>query len=117
MSPDGAAVYDRDRAIEQLAGDESLFRAIAAAFADECESYCGALQEATASGDVAVLRREAHSAKSMLASFACDGGRSLAQRLELLAASGSVVGAAELTAELVAAMRSLAAALEKEAAG
>jgi len=107
-------VYDRSLAIQQLNGDETLFVEIAAVFRAECEGYCTALASALASGDASELRREAHTVKSMLASFACEVGRDRALRLEQLAAEGSFDGAAGLTAELVSAMRSLAEALETE---
>ena len=105
-------VYDRSLAISQLAGDETLFSAIAAVFVAECEGYCAALEAALASANSVDLRREAHTAKSMLASFSCESGRVLAQRLENLAASGSLDGASEMTAAVIAVMRRLASALE-----
>ena len=108
-------VYDRSLAIDQLAGDEPLFSAIAAVFVAECDSYCAALEAALASGNLVDLRREAHSAKSTLASFGCESGRTLAQRLENLAASGLLDGVPKMTAELVAVMRRLASALETDA--
>jgi HPt (histidine-containing phosphotransfer) domain-containing protein len=112
MVPLDDPVYDRSRAISQLAGDEALFSAIAAVFVAECDSYCASLEAALASGKPVELRREAHSVKSTLASFSCESGRVLAQRLENLASSGSFDGASEMTAEVVAVMRRLATALE-----
>jgi hypothetical protein len=47
----------------------------------------------------------------VLASFACEGGRELAWRLEEQAASGSLDGAPERVAELVAVVRQLMAEL------
>ena len=44
-------VYDRSLAISQLAGDETLFSAIAAVFVAECEGYCAALEAALAKGE------------------------------------------------------------------
>lgn len=111
------SLYDRTMAINQLAGDEALFAAIAGVFVAECGGYCAALEAALASGNLADLRREAHTVKSMLASFACEGGRELAQQLENLAASGILDGAREMTAELVLVMKRLAGALEQEAGG
>ena len=115
MSHVNEQVYDRSLAIEQLAGDESLFSAIAGVFVAECESYCAALEVALASGNLVDLRREAHSAKSTLASFGCESGRTLAQRLENLAASGHLDGIPEMTVALVTVMRRLAIALETDA--
>lgn len=109
-------LYDRAAAIGQLAGDESLFAAIAGVFVAECDGYCAALEAALASGNLADLRREAHTVKSMLASFACESGRALAQRLENLAASGRLDDAPGMTAELMSVMKRLSRALEQEAA-
>lgn len=82
-------VYDRSLAISQLAGDETLFSAIAAVFVAECEGYCAALEAALASANSVDLRREAHTAKSMLASFlakAAEYSRSVWRTLRLRAA-------------------------------
>lgn len=114
MTGGDGAVYDRGKALEQLGGDEALFGDVSAVFIAECESYCTALEAVLADGDVAMLRLEAHTVKSVLASFACEAGRELAQRLEHLAASGSIEGADSMTSDLVAAMRRLAVALKKE---
>lgn len=114
MSGNAEPVYDRSLALAQLDGDESLFAAIAAVFVAECAGYCAALEAALAAGDPVALRREAHTTKSMLASFAFEPGRALALRLEEVAATGRLDGAAELTAELGDAMWRLAAALRSE---
>ena len=72
-----------------------------------------AIEEAA---DMAALRREAHTVKSMLATFSYEAGRLLALRLEELAASGNFDGAQALTDELVAAVKRLVAALATEGA-
>lgn len=107
-------VYDRAKALEQLGGDESLFAEISAVFIGECEGYCSAVESVLAEGDVTAVQREAHTVKSVLASFACEAGRELAARLEQLAASGRLDGADAMAAELAAAMRRLKTVLEKD---
>lgn len=107
-------IYDRSQAIQLLGGDEVLFGEIAAVFRAECEGHCRALETALASGNAVDLRLEAHTVKSVLASFACEAGRDLARRLELLTAEGSLDGADGMTAELVSVMRRLAGGLETE---
>ena len=111
MSAAGASIYDRATAIARLDGDESLFTEMVDMFDAECENYCQALESALASGDAAELRREAHTVKSVLASFACERGRELAWRLEEQAASGELDGASEQVAELVSVLRQLMAEL------
>ena len=108
-------IYNHAEAVERLGGDEELFSSVAGLFVAESEGYCGALEAALASVDVAALRREAHTVKSMLATFSCETGRELAQRLEHLAASGSLEGADILTAAVIDAVRRLVEVLPKEA--
>ena len=109
-------LYNRAEAMERLGGDEELFVDVASMFIADSAGYCAALEAALAAADVGALRREAHTVKSMLATFSYEAGRELAQRLELLAASGSLEGAGSLTAEVIAAVRRLAEVLSDEAA-
>ena len=114
MSDSAATVFDKDQALERLAGDAELFAEMAGMFVAESETYCQALESALASGDTACLSREAHTVKSLLATFSCEAGRDLAMRLEQLAAAGRLDGAAALTAKVVAAVRLLGVALACE---
>lgn len=107
-------LYNRAEALERLGGDERLFASLAAMFVAESAGYCRVLEEALAGADAVVLRREAHSTKSMLATFSYEAGREQAMRLEHLAATGSLAGADTLTAEVIAAVRRLADVLEEE---
>ena len=104
-------LYDREKALAQIDGDVALFAEIVAVLAAEGDNYCAALETALASGDTAELQREAHTVKSVLASFACERGRELAWRLDELAASGSLDGAPQQLAELVSVLRRLMAEL------
>ena len=110
------ACYDHAEAVARLGGDEALFASVAGLFVSDSANYCRALEEALAAGDRNALRREAHTVKSMLATFSCEDGRLLAFQLEQLAASGSLEGAEALTADLVASIRQLALALAANAA-
>jgi HPt (histidine-containing phosphotransfer) domain-containing protein len=114
MSDSATTVYDKNQALERLGGDAALFAEMAGMFVAESETYCQALESALASADAAALRREAHTVKSLLATFSYEAGRQLALRLEQLAASGSLEGAAALSSEVVAAVRRLHAALAGE---
>ena len=107
-------VYDRNRALEQLDGDAALLAEISAVFVAECDTSCCALEAALDSGDAVELRREAHTVKSTLATFASEGGRVLASELEARAATGVLEGAPGMVAELVLEIRRLAGALETE---
>ena len=115
MTGSDERMYDRNRAIAQPDGDAALFAEICALFVAECDTYCSALESALASGDAPTLRREAHTLKSLFASFACEAGRELALRLEQHAAAGELEGAGERVAALVSEAKRLAAALERDA--
>ncbi len=110
------ALYHRAEAIERLGGDEALYVSVASLFIESSAGYCAALEAAVRAADMAALRREAHTVKSMLATFSYEAGRLLALRLEELAASGNFDGAQALTDELVAAVKRLVAALATEGA-
>ena len=107
-------LYNRAEALERLDGDEELFGTLAELFVAESAGYCRALETALAAADVAALCREAHTAKSMLATFSYEAGRQVALQLERLAAGGSLEGAAALTAQVVAAVERLADELAQE---
>jgi len=111
MSATGAPIHDRAEAIARLDGDESLYAEMVGMYIAECENYCRALEGALATGDAVAVRREAHTMKSLLATFSFESGRLLALQLEQQGASGDLNGAAGLTAQVVAAARQLANAL------
>jgi HPt (histidine-containing phosphotransfer) domain-containing protein len=107
-----AVVFDRAQALERLGGDEELLDSVASLFVEESTIYRRALGDALDSGDPATVQREAHTVKSVFATFSFESGRELAFRLEQLAAAGNLNGADVLTAELLAAIDVLAAALK-----
>jgi len=109
-------LYDRREAIERLGGDAPLFVAMAAMFVAESAGYCQALAAALANADAVELRLQAHTMKSLLATFSFEPGRLLAQRLEDLAAGGDIAGAAALTDEVSGAVVRLADALAADPA-
>ena len=106
-------LIDKAEAIDRLGGDEVLFAEMATMFTAESEAYCKALESALLCADAASLQREAHTIKSLLATFSFEQGRVLALRLEMLASSGKLDGAESLTAEVLAAVRQLAEELDK----
>lgn len=108
------AFYNRAEAIERLGGDDELFANVARLFIAESAAFCDALDHALAVADATTLWREAHTVKSMLATFSFESGRALAQQLEDLAASGDLDGAASLTLALVGAVKRLVEALTRD---
>ena len=111
MPDTGAPIHDRAEAIARLDGDEALYAEMVGMYVAECENYCRALEAALAADDAPALRREAHTMKSLLATFSFESGRLLALQLEQQAASGDLRDVAPLTAQVVAAARQLAKAL------
>ncbi|MEZ7911708.1 MAG: Hpt domain-containing protein [Propionivibrio sp.] len=109
-------IYDRTDAIARLGGDAELFAAAAAMFVAESETYRAALKDALATGDAALLRREAHTVKSMLATFSFASGRARALALEQAAAAGDLAEAPALAAAVDADIALLAEALADESA-
>lgn len=111
-----STLYDRSEALERLDGDVELFGTLAEMFVAESDDYCKALTTALADADPAALRREAHTAKSMLATFSYCAGTDLAMQLEQLAATGRLDGADALTTRVVEAVQRLAEQLVKDLA-
>ena len=109
-------IYNRKAVLERLGGDEALFRTLAGMFVADCASYCNALTQAMAAADAPTLQREAHTIKSLLATFSEDEGTALAQQLEDRAKRGNLAGADEMAAALVLAVKGLAEALAGEIA-
>ncbi|WP_200384187.1 PAS domain-containing hybrid sensor histidine kinase/response regulator [Rhodocyclus tenuis] len=104
------AATRRANVIAQLGGDAELFAQVVAAFAAGLPATLAALRAALLSGDRQLLRREAHSAKSVLATFADSEGAQLAQELETWAAGSS---GADDQEEAVARTEALQAALTR----
>lgn len=111
-----ASIYDKNEALQRLEGDEELFADMAKMFVDDTDAYCAALEEALKSGDAAAVRREAHTLKSLLATFSYEAGRMLAEHLEHLVAGGSLDSAPALVKEVLAATRRLSEALANDIA-
>ena len=107
----GESIYNKSEAVSRLEGDEQLFIDMANMFVADAEMYCSALEAALKSGDAKAVRREAHTVKSLFATFSYEAGRDLALRLEHLAATGSLDDATDLTLEVLAAVRRLSEAL------
>ncbi len=87
-------VFDRDAAIDNMAGDEGLFREILGLFLDDCPRLLAELGEAIANDDAPGVGRAAHTIKGTSGHFAANGVTEAAQRLEAAGRSGSCSGCA-----------------------
>ncbi len=109
-----AKAFDRAGVIACLGGDEELYRSVAAMFVQDAPGYAAALQAAVESGDAAVLKREAHTCKGLLSTFACKAEAALAFEIETLAKDGDFAAAAARVPQLQIALGDLAAILAGE---
>lgn len=73
---------DKALILDRLGGDEVLFASLAVVFVEEAEDYCRNLQEALAAADFPRVQREAHTIKSLMATFADDVGTERALAIE-----------------------------------
>lgn len=107
-----AVIFDRAQALERLGGDEELLDTVASLFVEDSAGYRRALVDALASGDAVAVQREAHTVKSVFATFSFERGRALAAQLEQQAAAGDIGGVGALTEQVVEAVHTLAVALK-----
>lgn len=109
-----AFVLDKASILDRLGGDEEIFTTMVDMFVQDVDSNCAALDAAMASGDAAVLRREAHTVKGLLATFSDDAGAVDASVVEQRARDGLVADQAEVVAGLQQRLREIAAVLSAE---
>ena len=110
-------LYDRDDAIARLGGDAELFAAAAAMFVAESGTYRAALQAALATSDAAQLRREAHTVKGLLATFADDEGAEMALAIEMQLKAGKLDDLEAPIAALQARLLEVGEVLKAESVG
>src|SRR5205085_7849105 len=82
-------------ALESVAGDVDLLRAVARAFLTEASDHQARLAAAVAAGDAATVQRVGHLLKGVLSTFGAASVRALAERLEVLGRQGDLAAAAE----------------------
>jgi HPt (histidine-containing phosphotransfer) domain-containing protein len=94
-----SSVIDWDKAREFAGGDESLLREIVEAARVETPKLLAELRQGLASGDIALVRRSAHTLKSSASYLGSIQLADRALRIELLARDG---GIGEFPAEVAA---------------
>lgn len=105
---------DKPTILGRLGGDETLFAAMADMYLQDWNNYHAQIAAALAAGDAPVLRRQAHTVKSLLAAFADQDGADLAEDAELRAKAGELAGLDGIVAQVQERLRLLAAALGDE---
>ena len=106
-----AFVLDRASILERLGDDEEIYTMMVDMYLDDVDNNCNALAAALDSGDLAVVRREAHTIKGLLATFSDVSGAADAHRLEQMAQAGETAGAAEAVAGLQQRLHEIAGVL------
>ena len=107
----GAFVLDKASILDRLGGDEEIFAMMVDMFVQDVDNNCAALAAALVSGDAAVLCREAHTVKGLLATFSDDAGAAEARVVEQRARDGLVAGQVEAVAGLQQRLLEIAAVL------
>lgn len=108
---------DKSTILGRLGGDEDLFAAMAGMYLQDWNFYYTQISAALEAADAPLLQRQAHTVKSLLASFSDDDGAALAYSTELRARDGELSGLEGLVAQVQERLRLLAVALAKENAG
>ena len=114
VSTDDSLPYDRDKALEAVAGSTDLLGAIVEAFYEETGDLIPVIPQSLADGDAELLQRTAHTLKSSCAALGAEAARTAAYDLEMVGKSGELDEAGECAARLQEQLRILLAALEKE---
>lgn len=104
-------VLDRESILDRLGGDEEIYTMMVDIYLQDFENNCTAVAAAFAEGDVAALRREAHTIKGLLATFSDDGGAAEAAAVEHQARLGELDGLADAVSGLQLRLREVAAVL------
>ncbi len=113
MSP---FVFDKASILERLGGDEEIFVMMVDMFLQDVDRNCQSLREALGD-EAAVLQREAHTIKALLATFSDNAGAELAQTLELRAKTGELADAPARVDVLLARVAEVADVLRRLSVG
>lgn len=105
---------DKSTILGRLGGDESLFEAMADMYLQDWSGYSIQIATALAAGDAPLLRRHAHTIKSLLATFADEDGVALALAAESRAKDGELAGLEELVVGVQNRLRLVATTLERD---
>lgn len=84
-TPEAEQMFDWDKALQSLGGDQSLLEMALQMFVDEYPTHIDQLQQAWAAEDFNQLGAVAHTLKSLLATFGAEAARNQASELERLA--------------------------------
>jgi HPt (histidine-containing phosphotransfer) domain-containing protein len=107
-------VLDKALILDRLGGDEEIFAMMVDLYLQDVDNYVQALSSALDSANSAVLSREAHTVKGLLATFSDDAGAETAFTIERQAKAGDLSGLQTLVAQLQENLQVLATVLRSE---
>ncbi len=110
----GSPTFDRQRALERVDGDLSMFHSLIASFLDDRKSLTATLHAALQAGDAPRIRFAAHTLKGLGAVFFASKLVGVASQLEAVARQGDLTAAADLADALEKELTQLDAALDRE---
>lgn len=107
-------VLDKALILDRLGGDEEIFAMMVDLYLQDVDNYVQALSSALDSANSAVLSREAHTVKGLLATFSDDAGAETAFTIERQAKAGDLSGLQTLVTQLQENLQVLATVLRSE---
>lgn len=107
-------VLDKATILRRLGGDEHIFSVMADMYLQDVDNSCSRLAGALAAGDAALLRREAHTVKGLLATLADETGAAMGLAVETRAKNNECAGLETMVADLQARLQLVAEAVRKE---
>lgn len=107
-------VLDKTLILNRLGGDEEIFSMMLDMYLQDVEQNSADIAAALASGDVAVLQRQLHTIKGLLATFSDDVGAESALALEQRAKTCGLSGLDDAVGALQARLYEVADVLKAE---
>lgn len=112
-----AFVLDKLVILDRLGGDEDIFAMMIDMYLQDVVNNCNTLASTLALADMVTLRREAHTVKGLLATFADDEGAAMALAIEMQLKAGNMSGLEAPIAALQARLLEVAEVLKAESVG
>lgn len=107
-------LFDRQVALENLAGSEALLAETAQLFPGECQQLLSQLDHATEVGDLTTISRAAHTIKSSAKLLGAYDAAESAKSVEELARNGNLAAARKARVQLKVDVNALSAQLDRE---
>lgn len=109
-----AFVLKRAEILERLGDDEEIYASLRDMFLDDYGNNRAAMAQALTGGDAAVIKREIHTVKGLLATFSDEAGAAAAQDAENQLRAGDLSGAPAAVTLLQARLDEVAGVLRSD---